>query len=66
MESANIYGGDPGNGDAVAREFGYSKEELDSIPKDANLGLSCGNPLALANVKEVSLPNLSRRRAVQF
>ncbi|MCA8997269.1 MAG: arsenite methyltransferase [Planctomycetaceae bacterium] len=37
---------------AVAEAFGYSAEELDSIPADANLGLSCGNPLALASLKE--------------
>ncbi|KMU87839.1 arsenite methyltransferase [Coccidioides immitis H538.4] len=36
----------------VAEAFGYSESELTSIPKDANLGLSCGNPLALANLKE--------------
>jgi len=40
-------------GHKVATAFGYSEEELQSIPRDANLGLSCGNPLALANVKEV-------------
>lgn len=37
----------------VATAFGYSKEELASIPQDANLGLSCGNPLALAQLREV-------------
>lgn len=31
---------------------GYSKEELESIPKGANLGLGCGNPTALASIKE--------------
>ncbi|OJD17415.1 hypothetical protein AJ78_02487 [Emergomyces pasteurianus Ep9510] len=36
----------------VATAFGYSKEELASIPQDANLGLSCGNPLALAQLRE--------------
>jgi hypothetical protein len=39
----------------VATAFGYSEEELASIPQDANLGLSCGNPLALAKVREVRL-----------
>ena len=38
---------------SVAKAFGYSEEELKSIPKDANLGLSCGNPVALANLHEV-------------
>ena len=41
-------------GKAVATEFGYSVEELANIPEDANLGLSCGNPFALANLKEVN------------
>ncbi|KAB2574651.1 putative arsenite methyltransferase [Lasiodiplodia theobromae] len=36
----------------VAKSFGYSEEELASISEDANLGLSCGNPLAIASVKE--------------
>ena len=29
----------------------YSKEELNSIPKDSHLGLGSGNPVALANVQ---------------
>ncbi|KAF2837689.1 putative ubiE/COQ5 methyltransferase [Patellaria atrata CBS 101060] len=37
---------------AVAKSFGYSEEELKSIPKEANLGLSCGNPLATAALQE--------------
>ena len=36
---------------AVAEAFGYSAEELDSIPAAANLGLSCGNPTAYAHLK---------------
>lgn len=38
----------------VATAFGYSDDELNSIPKDANLGLSCGNPLAIASLRNVS------------
>lgn len=34
----------------VARRIGYSAEELDLAPAGANLGLGCGNPLALAAV----------------
>lgn len=30
---------------------GYSPEELAAIPEDANLGLGCGNPTALAGLK---------------
>ena len=36
---------------AVAEAFGYSVEELTSIPADANMGLSCGNPTATAHLK---------------
>ena len=36
---------------AVAEAFGYSPEELSSIPAEANMGLSCGNPTATANLK---------------
>lgn len=36
---------------AVAEAFGYSPEELAALPADANLGLSCGNPTATANLK---------------
>jgi len=36
---------------AVAEAFGYSPEELTSIPAEANMGLSCGNPTAYANLR---------------
>ena len=38
--------------EALSRELGYSKDELQSIPDDANLGLGCGNPTALASLRE--------------
>jgi len=36
---------------SVAEAFGYSTEELTSIPAEANMGLSCGNPTATANLR---------------
>src|SRR5947209_14901310 len=36
---------------AVAAAFGYSPEELAALPAGANLGLSCGNPTAFANLR---------------
>lgn len=39
----------------IARAFGYSAEDLGSLPEKTNLGLSCGNPVGFANVKEVCL-----------
>ena len=37
---------------AVAEAFGYTPEELASIPAEANMGLSCGNPTATANLRK--------------
>jgi len=36
---------------AVAKAFGYSADELMSIPAEANMGLSCGNPTATAHLR---------------
>jgi arsenite methyltransferase len=36
---------------AVAEAFGYSPEQLASIPAEANMGFSCGNPTAFASLK---------------
>ena len=40
---------DPGD---LARGMGYSDEELADLPEGANMGLSCGNPTALASLQE--------------
>lgn len=37
---------------AVAEAFGYTEAELSSIPAEANMGLSCGNPTATANLRQ--------------
>ncbi|KAJ6782220.1 hypothetical protein PWT90_06726 [Aphanocladium album] len=39
------------NAVTVAKAFGYSEEDLANIPQNANLGLSCGNPLALTTLQ---------------
>ncbi len=36
----------------ISRKIGYSDEELGSVPQGANLGLGCGNPVALASLAE--------------
>src|ERR1044071_6759181 len=36
---------------AVAEAFGYTPEQLASIPAEANMGLSCGNPTAFATLR---------------
>lgn len=35
----------------ISKSIGYSDEEINAVP-DANLGLGCGNPVALGNIKE--------------
>jgi SAM-dependent methyltransferase len=35
----------------VAKAFGYTADELASIPAEANMGVSCGNPIATANLR---------------
>ncbi|MGB2630566.1 MAG: arsenite methyltransferase [Candidatus Omnitrophota bacterium] len=39
-------------GKDVAEKIGYTKEELASIPQGADMGLGCGNPVALASLVE--------------
>ncbi|MCK4444975.1 MAG: arsenite methyltransferase [Thermoplasmata archaeon] len=36
----------------ISKAIGYTKEELDSLPEGADLGLGCGNPVALASIRE--------------
>ena len=35
----------------ASTQLGYSKEELAAVPAGANLGLGCGNPQTIANLK---------------
>jgi arsenite methyltransferase len=45
-----------GTADSAARtvggNIGYSDAEMNAVPEGANLGLGCGNPTALASLKE--------------
>jgi arsenite methyltransferase len=43
-------GGDDAPG-TLAQTIGYDPDDLDALPDGANLGLSCGNPVALASLK---------------
>ena len=38
--------------DNISKTIGYSDDELKNLPEGANLGLGCGNPVALAELKE--------------
>ena len=37
--------------DNLAKNIGYSDHELSSLPEGSNMGLSCGNPTAVASLK---------------
>ncbi len=41
----------PNPAEDVSKKIGYTGEELGSVPQGANLGLGCGNPVALASLK---------------
>ena len=38
--------------DRLVEAIGYTNEELQVLPDGANMGLSCGNPTAIANLKQ--------------
>jgi arsenite methyltransferase len=40
-----------GSAEEISRRIGYSDSELNVVPEGANLGLGCGNPVALASLK---------------
>ncbi len=50
-ESGSCCGGGCGCAEQVSKRMGYSNKDLGSVPKGANLGLGCGNPVALASLK---------------
>lgn len=51
--SAGCCGGTGANAaQALAAAIGYSEAELANLPDGANMGLSCGNPTALAGLRE--------------
>lgn len=44
-------GSTPVGSEQLAQLIGYSSEELSALPEGANMGLSCGNPNALASLQ---------------
>src|SRR5512136_2250681 len=43
---------DTGNLTEIGRKIGYTEVDLRNVPEAANMGLGCGNPVALASLKE--------------
>lgn len=50
-DSSSSCCGGGGDAEALAEALGYSAEQLAAIPEGSNLGLSCGNPTALAGLQ---------------
>lgn len=40
----------PGSADTISKRIGYTKKDMKSVPQGANLGLGCGNPVAIASL----------------
>ena len=38
--------------ESISKNVGYSDSELNAVPEGANLGFGCGNPVALASLRE--------------
>jgi arsenite methyltransferase len=38
--------------EVISKSIGYTDQDIQSVPEGANLGLGCGNPLALASLRE--------------
>ncbi len=56
QQESSCCGGGSGCGSGAAQEIsgkiGYTQEELEGVPEGANLGLGCGNPVAVAGLRE--------------
>ena len=51
LPSASCCGGDQ-TVETISRDIGYRTQDLEAVPDGANLGLGCGNPVALASLQE--------------
>jgi SAM-dependent methyltransferase len=43
---------DTGDLTEIGRRIGYSEDDLRNVPEAANMGLGCGNPVALSSIKK--------------
>ena len=51
VESTSCCGGTTTTLDLKAHAYGYSAADTNAVPEGANLGLGCGNPIALASLR---------------
>jgi ubiquinone/menaquinone biosynthesis C-methylase UbiE len=52
VKASSCCGGGEVSTKELSRKIGYSDAEMSSVPEGANLGLGCGNPVALVSLKE--------------
>lgn len=50
-EGTSCCGGSDVDARKLAEHMGYTADQLDAVPDGANLGLGCGNPTAIANLR---------------
>ena len=50
-EGVSCCGSSPAAAEELVRHIGYSSDDLAALPEGANMGLSCGNPTAIASLK---------------
>ena len=48
----------------ISRQIGYSNEDLSAIPEGSNMGLGCGNPVAVASLIKETIKDTFRKDAV--
>ena len=53
----------PASIEKMSQAFGYTKEQLNSAPEGANMGLGCGNPQAIASLKQGDMVSKARKNA---
>ena len=56
-QATSYYSSQEGSGyfdnlEDICKRIGYSEEDISAAPPESNLGLGCGNPVALAAIKE--------------
>ena len=52
MKISSCYGNSSTAAESISKKVGYTNADINSVPEGANLGLGCGNPIALASLKK--------------
>lgn len=52
VENENTLEYNPNYIQEVSSKIGYTKSDLANVPQDSNMGLGCGNPIAISGLKE--------------